>query len=145
MNYTFEFNGMIYEIPRFTKSVKNKMDRINENNTSNLPEDKKFKDMYLFIKEEVGVEAAREIFGTDNIEEMDLNDITVCYIKIANAYEKPVGEAKKSVQDRLSDVISDEDRELVLSILKNADTLGRLDKNIGARKTTEFGAPLGRL
>lgn len=148
MNYILNHGGMEYELPKFTKSVKIKMDRINTNNESSLPEDKKFKDMYLFIKEEVGAESAREIFGTDNLDEMDLNDIAVCYIEIANAYAKPVDDAEKhsqNIKNRLSDILTDEDRELFVSIFQNADSLDRLTKNMSAKKMTGFGPASKRI
>ena len=133
MDYELELRGRTYELPKFTRSVKNKMEKINSDNASNLSDVKKFKNMYVFIKESVGEEAAKEIFGTDNFDDMDLNDITVCYIEIANAYDKPVNEAKKANID-----LNDDDRELVMALLKNAGSLNNLEKilkNAGGKKT----------
>lgn len=113
---------MTCELPKFTKAVKNKLDRVNKENAGNTPEEKKYKNMYLCIKELIGDEAATEIFGTAKFDDIDLNEIVVCYMTIARTYDKPVNEAKKSINDD----ISDEDRELALSIIKNAGNITAL-------------------
>ena len=134
MDYTFNYGGMAYDLPKFKKSVKNRMDQINKDNAGNLPDEKKYRNMYLFIKEMLGEDVAKEIFGTDDLDEMDLNEILVCYLGIANDYSKPVEEAKKNMQDE----ISDEDKELLLSIFKNSGNLAALEKSLKSGKVTAF-------
>ena len=137
MEYTLNYGGTEYVLPRYTKSVKSKMEQINKDNESNLPDEKKYKNMYLFIKESVGGEAAKEIFGTDDIDEMDLNEILVCYLLIAQAYDKPVNEVKKEMQD----TISDEDRELIMAALKNSGTITAIERAVKQNKATAFRIP----
>lgn len=134
MDYTFNYGGMAYDLPKYTKSVKNKMDQINKDNAGNLPDEKKYRNMYLFVREMLGEDATKEIFGTDSLDEIDLNEILVCYLGIAHAYSKPVDEAKKNMQDE----VSDEDKELLLSILKNSGNLAALEKSLKSGKVTSF-------
>nr|DAS52347.1 MAG TPA: hypothetical protein [Caudoviricetes sp.] len=137
MQYVFDYEERTYELPKFTKVIKNKLDQVNKDNAGNIPEEKKFKNMYSCIKDLVGDEGAKEIFGTDKFDDIDLNEIVVCYITIARTYDKPVNEVKHNTND----YISDEDRELALTLFKNAGNVTALEKALNSKgKKVPYGA-----
>lgn len=129
MIYTLEYAGSSYELPKFTKSVSDKIGKINaQNENTRIPDMDKYKSMYEFICEMIGNENAAEIFETDQLDEIDLNDITVCYLGICAGYEKPVNDFKKK-----SSAIDEKDKQFVLDLFKNAGNLKELEKIINSR------------
>ena len=142
MEYTLIYRGNSYELPKFTKKVKDKIDRISEQNESpSIKDYDKYKGMYDFIREMIGAEAALEIFETDDIDEMDLNEIAVCFLGICSGYDKPVNEAKKEISDNK---IDKEDMQMVLEVLRNAGNLKELEKVLNRRPQQFTTARLGR-
>ena len=142
MEYTLIYRGNSYELPKFTKKVKDKIDRISEQNESpSIKDYDKYKGMYDFIRETIGAEAALEIFETDDIDEMDLNEIAVCFLGICSGYDKPVNEAKKEISDNK---IDKEDMQMVLEVLRNAGNLKELEKVLNRRPQQFTTARLGR-
>ena len=137
MEYILNFNGRSYSLPKYTKSVKHEMERIDANNASqNLDSDKKYQGMYEFIKKMVGEESALDIFETTDMNDIDLNSITICYLGIAIAYDKPINEMnqKKSAFDS----ISPEDKELLKETIRNADSVERMMRKAGKQQSTTF-------
>ena len=82
MEYTVELNGKEYSLPTFKKSVRKEIERVTAGNESKKESDKKSLDMYLLVKKLIGDEAALEVFESDDMEEIDLNMITVAFIRI---------------------------------------------------------------
>lgn len=137
MEYILNFNGRSYGLPKYTRSVKHEMERIDANNASqNLDSDKKYQGMYEFIKKMVGEESALDIFETTDMNDIDLNSITICYLGIAIAYDKPINEMnqKKSAFDS----ISPEDKELLKETIRNADSVERMMRKAGKQQSTAF-------
>ncbi|WP_298637334.1 hypothetical protein [uncultured Solobacterium sp.] len=77
------------------------MDSIFKLDATNLPNREKYKKMIEFIAKLVGQEAIEEIFGTEDLDEMDLNDITLAIFKVRDAYENPLAnyQAEKSSEE----------------------------------------------
>lgn len=141
MEYYVELNGRTYTLPRYTNSVRSKIERIAADDVSDkLDAGKKFINKYQFIKEQIGEEAAQEIFGTDNIDEMDLNDITISYVRILRAYDRSVSELE---QESKIASLSPEDRELMLELLKNAGNLQELDKMLSKQQSKQYNVMRG--
>lgn len=141
MEYYAELNGRTYTLPRYTNSVRSKIDRIAADDVSDkVDAGKKFVNKYQFIRELIGEEAAKEVFGTDNIDEMDLNDITISYVRILHAYDKSVSELE---QENKMASLSPEDRELMLELLKNAGNLQELDKMLSKQQNKQHNVMRG--
>lgn len=129
MQYSVIINNNSYELPKFTKAIKDEINKVNERNVSERVNDTdKYKGMYNFIRKCIGGEAAKEVFETENLDEMDLNEITICYLEICKAYDKPVVDANRSKHE-----ISDSDKELVIELIKNAGNIGNLEKMLNKR------------
>lgn len=140
MEYTLEYAGRSYDLPKFTTAVSNDISRINAQNVnSSMKDTEKYKNMYGFIRKMIGSENAMEIFGTENLDEMDLNDITICYLGICAGYEKPVNEFNRgNVQ------MNEEDKQFVLDILKNAGNLKELERMVNSKQNASTVARFAR-
>ena len=126
MDYTLIFNHRAYQLPKYTNAVRKKMVEIDKNNSDpRIDDESKYKAMYGFIKNMIGAESAMEIFETENIDEMDLNNITIAYLGIAMGYEKPVNEAKRSATAPNSD-----DLNMAMKVIENSGNFNNLIKEM---------------
>lgn len=126
MEYCVELNGGMYALLPYTNNVRSKINRISADDLNEKVDDfNKFISKHGLIKELIGKDAALEIFGTDEVGEIDLNLITICYVRILRAYEKDVAELER--EDKLAS-LSQEDREFMMEFFKNAGNIQELDK-----------------
>lgn len=126
MEYCVELNGGMYNLPPYTNKVRSKINRLSADDLNEKADDfNRFINKYEFIKELIGKDAALEVFGAEKMENIDLNLITISYVRILRAYEKNVTELEK--EDKLAS-LSQEDREFMLEFFKNAGNLQELDK-----------------
>lgn len=141
MQYTLEFAGRSYDLPKFTKSVKDEISKIDARNADTRVNDTdKYKGMYNFIRKMIGADAALEIFETENLDEMDLNDITICFLGIGTGYDKPVNEYARG-----GNKISEEDKKLVLEVLKNSGNIQNLEKIMSQQQNQGVRPPFRAL
>ena len=101
MNYTVIVNGQSYDLPKKTVKVVEEMDKVAQiDNVKGLGIRDKFKALFDFIGGLVGKEAAKEILGSDKLDEVDLSEVTLTFAKIKDAYDKPLEEynSEKSFQ-----------------------------------------------
>lgn len=91
MNYTVIVNGQSYDLPKKTMKVVEEMDKVAQiDNVKGLGIRDKFKALFDFIGGLVGKEAAKEILGSDKLDEVDLSEVTLAFAKIKDAYDKPL-------------------------------------------------------
>lgn len=93
MVYTVIMNNRSYELPKKTVFVMEDLDSalsIDKNKSLSLRE--KYGYLHEFVKRMVGEERARECFGSDLLDEIDLSDLTIAVRKIHDAYDKPIAE-----------------------------------------------------
>ena len=91
MEYTVIIKDRSYDLPDKTLKVVEGMDtvvRIDGKRGMSIRD--KYKRLYDFIVGLVGMENAKEILGSDNIEEVDLCEVTLTVKKILDAYEQPL-------------------------------------------------------
>lgn len=91
MQYTVIVNGRSYDLPPKTLEVVEEMEKVsNIDNVKGLSIREKFQKIFDFVSGLVGVDAAKEILGSDDINKVDLSDVSLAFIKIVEAYDKPV-------------------------------------------------------
>lgn len=91
MEYTVIIDGHSYDLPKKTVAVMEKMDEVLKvDSVRGYSVRQKFEKLYSFVKELVGDEAAKNMFGSDNLSEIDLSDVTLAVKKIVDTYEKPI-------------------------------------------------------
>jgi hypothetical protein len=91
MQYTVIVNGQSYDLPKKTVKVVEEMDKVAQiDNVKGLGIRDKFKALFDFISNLVGKENAKEILGSDKLDEVDLSEVTLAFAKIKDAYDKPL-------------------------------------------------------
>ena len=115
MEYTVIVNGQSYDLPKKTMKVAEDIDKLLKADTdTKIALKDKYKKQHDFIKCLIGEDNAKEIFATDDINEIDLPEITLTVKKIIDAYDKPITDyyAEKSA-DRINSLPIDKIVELV--------------------------------
>ena len=125
MQYTVIFNRKSYDLPKKTMAIWEDLDLIFKLDSTNLPNREKYKKMIEFIAKLVGQEAIEEIFGTEELDEMDLNDITLAIFKVRDAYENPLANYQA---EKNSESLSQIPLDKLQSISKLVDTASKVKK-----------------
>ena len=114
MEYTVIVNGQSYDLPKKTMKVAEDIDKLLKADTdTRIALKDKYKKQFDFIRNLIGEDNAKEIFTTDDINEIDLPEITLTVKKIMDAYDKPINdyEIEKS-REKISDLPLDKVIEL---------------------------------
>ena len=109
MQYSVVHNGVTCLLPEFTRRVKKKIDEVNEKISNvTIPLDTRIDTMYAFLQESVGEENLAKALGSEDLDEVDMNDVNILYLKIVKEYDRPLeefnrpemsAESKKALQD----------------------------------------------
>ncbi len=93
MECTVIINGHSYDLPKKTMRIAERIeDVVKKDQMINLSVRQKFENMHACIEEILGVETAKEIFGSENLEELDLGEVTLTFKKIVDSYAQPIKE-----------------------------------------------------
>lgn len=91
MVHTVIVNGRSYDLPKKTIGIANKLDEVLKTDSiQGLSVRQKYEKLHEFTKGVLGEEKAKEVLGTDNLDEIDLSELTITVRKIVDAYEKPI-------------------------------------------------------
>lgn len=91
MEYTVIVNDRSYDLPKKTISVVEKIDNVLKvDSLKGCSIKQKFEKLHSFVKEVVGDDNAKDMFGSDDIAEIDLSEVTLAVKKIIDAYDKPI-------------------------------------------------------
>ena len=104
MEYTVIVNGQSYDLPKKTMKVAEEIDKLLKADTdTKIALKDKYKKQYDFIRSLIGTDNSKEIFGTDDINEIDLPEITLTVKKIIDAYDKPINDySMEKTVDRIN-------------------------------------------
>ena len=124
MEYTIIVDSRSYDLPKKTVAVMEKLDDVLKvDSVKGLSLRQKFEKLHNFVKDVVGEENAKEIFGSDNIAEIDLSEVTLAVKKIADAYDKPIKDYESEKMQRSFDGIP---MEKIISMTKAANTIATM-------------------
>lgn len=114
MVYTIIHNNKSYTLPKKTISVMENLDRcLKIDNVPGLSLREKFDQLRMFLVDIIGEDATNEILGSDNLDEIDLCDITITFRKIVDAYDKPlIDYNNKKSKDALNQIPFDKITQL---------------------------------
>lgn len=100
MQYKVEHNKVNCILPVFTRQIKREMDGVNEKiSDSEIPLDDRINAMYGFLEGTIGEETLSRALGSNDFDEIDLNDVNILYLKVAREYDRPVTEFNRPVLD----------------------------------------------
>lgn len=125
MQYKVNHNGVNCILPVFTRGIKKKIDETNEKLSNvEISIDDRIDSMYEFLKEAVGEENLNKALGSDDLDEIDLNDLNILYLKITKEYDKPLTDFNKPEIDAETKKLFQE----VNSLAKNMESVSRMAK-----------------
>lgn len=125
MEYTIIVNGQSYDLPKKTIQVVEKLDDVLRVDSTNLKVKQKFEKLHAFVKGIVGEDAAKEMFGSDDLSEIDLSELTITVKKINDAYEAPVNEYSS---DRMSCALDNLPIDKVVQMSKMIESMSAMTK-----------------
>ncbi len=120
MEYTIIVNEQSYDLPKKTIATMEKLDAVLKVDSTNLDVRKKFEKLHSFVKGIVGEDSAKKMFGSDNLAEIDLSELTLAVKKIADAYDEPIRNYDADKAARAFDAIP---MEKIISMTKAAEKI----------------------
>ena len=129
MEYAIIVNEKSYDLPKKTLMVMEKLDEVLRVDTvRNLSVRQKYEKLHNFVKDMVGAENAAEMFGSNNISEIDTSEISLAVLKIRDAYDKPIADytAERSMR-KLDGLPIDKITQLVkgMDAVANSKVVGK--------------------
>ena len=104
MKYTVIIDNYSYELPAKTMAVVEKLDealKVDARNDLNIRA--KYQLLYDTVNDLLGTENAEKVLGGNNLESVDLSNVTLAFRSIADAYDKPVADYNaKKARERLA-------------------------------------------
>ena len=126
MVHTVILNGRSYDLPKKNINVATKLDEVLKvDSIKGLSVSQKFEKLHVFSKVILGKENTNEILGTDNLEEIDLSELTIVVRKIVDAYEKPISDYQA---ERNREQLSRLPLQQLESITKVVDVASNMEK-----------------
>lgn len=123
MEYTIIVNDQSYELPKKTIAVMEKLDDVLKVDSTNLKVKQKFDKLHKFIKDLFGENAAKEMLGSDDLNEIDLSELTLTVKKVVDAYDKPVTDYDADKTARTLDLLP---IEKIISMTKAMDKMSAM-------------------
>ena len=125
MGYTLIINSRSYDLPKKNIKIMEKLDEALKIDETNLSIRQKYERMYRIVKDIVGEENAREMFGSDNLDEIDTSDITLAVLKINDAYDAPISEYQtEKMQGKMNSIPTEKLASLGKSVQSIASIQG---------------------
>lgn len=96
--YNVILNEQSYDLPKLTLKLQKEIDKVNKMNANtNIDLEKRIKANFDFIKSILKKDEVLEIFETEDLNEVDTVLVTTSYLKICQAYDKPIKEVKDNI------------------------------------------------
>ncbi|MBQ7067051.1 MAG: hypothetical protein IJN92_09570 [Lachnospiraceae bacterium] len=93
MVYTIIVNNRSYDLPKKTLALAEKLDSVLKvDSVKGYTVRQKYQKLHDFMKELVGEDNAAEMFGSEDLSEIDLSELTLAVRKVVDAYDKPVAD-----------------------------------------------------
>jgi hypothetical protein len=104
MEYTIIVNGRSYDLPKKTLTVVESLDEVMKvDEVKGLTVKQKFEKLHSFMKGLVGEDNAEEMFGSKDLADIDLSELTLAVRYVIDAYDKPVTDYEVSTSTRKLD------------------------------------------
>ena len=94
MEYTMIINGRSYDLPKKNINVMEQLDAVLKVDQLKIRPRQKFEKIHAFLKDILGEEHAKELFGSDSLDEIDLSELSIAVLKINDAYNQPLTDYK---------------------------------------------------
>lgn len=107
--------GRSYDLPKKTVTVMEALDKVlTVDDRRGMSLRDKYACLHSFVKDILGEENAKECLGAENIDDMDLSELTLTVRKINDAYERPIEEyTNGKLRDKLGNIPMDKITNMV--------------------------------
>lgn len=123
MEYTIIINGQSYDLPKKNVNIMEKLDEALKVDSLKIDIRKKYEKLHRFVKEVVGEENAREMFGSDNLDEIDTSDLTLAVLKIDDAYDQPISDYRA---EKMRESMNTIPAEKLISLTKSMQSVANM-------------------
>lgn len=83
----------------------------------------KYEKLHNFVKNLIGEDQAAEMFGSSNLSEIDLSELTIAVKKVVHAYDKPIDDYDSEIsRSKLDSVPLDK----ILSMTKATQSMANI-------------------
>lgn len=121
MEYTIIVDGRSYDLPKKAVAVMDKLDEaLKVDSRPNLSARQKYEKLHSFVKEILGEENAKELFGSDNLAEIDLSELSLAVLRINDAYNQPLADYRA---DKMRESINSIPTEKIVSLTKSMQSV----------------------
>lgn len=118
-DYSIVHCGKTYELEPYSIRIADEVEKVGAKNASNITMREKCKGLYDFIVAVIGKDATKEVCG--ELSSSDPNELNIVFLKIVNAYNKPLYEYQsEQATERLN--VEEVDR-----ITKLMETMSKID------------------
>ena len=123
MEYTVIINGRSYDLPKKNISVMEQLDAVLKVDQLKIRPRQKFEKVHAFLKDMLGEEQAKELFGSDSLDEIDLSELSIAVLKINDAYNQPLTDYKiEKIRATMSNMQTDK----LTALANSASTISNL-------------------
>ena len=129
MEYTVVINERSYDLPKKTVAVMEQLDYILKIDNCRIKARQKFERMHAFVKDMIGEENAKEAFESDNLEEIDMSELTLAILKINDAYNQPLTDYKV---EKMRVAMSSMQTDKIAALANSASTIANIQGNANA-------------
>lgn len=124
-NYKLIYNKTAYDLPTYNFSILKKMMEIDNQNEDTITDViDKYKTMYNFIQSLLKEDDFNDLFENKNFEDIDPSKITIAYLGVVLAYEKPVNDFKVNATKK--DIDNLEILDKIEGIAKMVDKIDKM-------------------
>lgn len=120
MEYTIIVNDRSYDLPKKTLAVAEKLDAVLKVDALGIPVRQKFEKLHSFMKDMVGTEETAEMFGSGNLAEIDLSEVTLAVRKVIDAYDMPL---KNFESEKMARSLDDLPIDKIIAMTKAAEKI----------------------
>lgn len=124
MDYTLNFNGEEVQLPKYSFTIANKLEKQEGMNVGNASYQDKCKGMYNVIADIIGKDKIKDLIGT--FLQCDPNEINILYLKVLETYNTPLNDFN---MQRTNDMIDNANIESLKELLVTAEKAAKLKLN----------------
>ena len=124
MDYILNFKGEEVELPKYSFTIANKLEKQEDMNVGNASYQDKCKGMYNVVADIIGKEKIKGLIGT--FLQCDPNEINILYLKVLETYNAPLNDFN---MQRTNEMIDNANIESLKELLVTAEKAAKLKLN----------------
>ena len=124
MDYILNFKGEEVELPKYSFTISNKLEKQEDMNAGNASYQDKCKGMYNVVADIIRKDKIKDLIGT--FLQCDPNEINILYLKVLETYNTPLNDFN---MQRTNEMIDNANIESLKELLVTAEKAAKLKLN----------------